>query len=100
MPCLHMDRAMGLAGDQTQETPLPPLMFRIIRYSRAEIGTLFYFFEKPTKKIAFSLDIFVFRAILVHVNPVPEATPVLFSELNHNPFDRLKQKQPARSPIK
>jgi len=43
--------------------------------------------KKSTKFIAFALDIFVFRAILIHINSIPETAP-FFSEPIHNFFDR------------
>lgn len=46
---------------------------------------LFFRTKKSTKKIIFSLDIFVFRAILVHINSIPEATTVFFWT-NSQPF--------------
>ncbi len=57
--------------------------------------------KKSTKFIAFALDFSVFRAILVHINSIPESPPGFFpNQITTFLIEIKKTNNTARSPIK
>lgn len=57
--------------------------------------------KKSTKFIAFTLDFSVFRAILVHINSIPESPPGFFpNRITTFLIEIKKTNNTARSPIK